>query len=488
MKVLYSKCNRERKTEFQIQTIIFENNGIKQVKKKPLTKEAVGHIQAIRNNCDLLQQSYSNIRILNGHLENGELIYPYVRGKSLDGILLDLIQRNQKEEFLFRIKQFNDLLNHLQYGRKENFIANESFLEVFGVELQLDDVICLNPANIDLIFDNLFEDAEGNKIILDCEWVFPFRIPVKYILFRSIYAFWVKHQHYIAQLFSFNELCIESGISESLIQPFTEMEENYFQKYVHGEYNGLRAYQKDIYSLDDMKKNYHNQEALQRFNIRTYSENQNESIPTYCSIHEMEYSLDISHVTSVITIKPVDIDAVVEIKYISLDNEKVKLDSTSTQSQIRFENLIILNQTETTLSFVADQETKIEINKLNDINQLNFVMKVTPINAEFFESYKITKTKNKEFEEQYNELQKLRAETLLELNNVQNKLTEAVEALSYHSNEVKLLTDLNDEKLKLLEENEISIQSLENSLKEIYSSKSWKLTKPLRSLMKIIRR
>ena len=52
---------------------------------------------------------------------------------------------------------------------------------------------CGKEMNIDMSFDNIITDQTDNKYkIIDYEWVFPFPIPVKFVIYRAVVCFLYK--------------------------------------------------------------------------------------------------------------------------------------------------------------------------------------------------------------------------------------------------------------------------------------------------------
>ncbi|WP_438348912.1 hypothetical protein ACP8HI_25565 [Paenibacillus sp. FA6] len=252
-KVIYSKYNRERKTQFQIATIHYQNDYETKVKKIPLTTEAFNHIKAIHENSLLLKDVYQNIEVLTGEIIDGCLVYDFIQGTSWDQRLLTEVLSGNLVGFIKLLESFNDILTGLQPTGREDFISSDEFNTIFGQSLSLKDQQCVHPANIDFIFDNVFFTEGGTNVLLDCEWVFPFKIPIKYILFRSIYAFWVKYNVYIEPLISFDDILIKFEIDLELKDIFLTMEEEHFQLYVNGDWykaGFFGRYVKEVHSLN----------------------------------------------------------------------------------------------------------------------------------------------------------------------------------------------------------------------------------------------
>jgi hypothetical protein len=268
-RMIYSKYNRERRTEYQIATIHYQNNSQKKVKKSPLSAKAFEHIKTIYENSIMLNKTYNNIDVLSGEIINGSLVYEYVDGSSWDEQLFAEVMRGNLSGFFKLLDSFYDILVGLMPSEPEDFESSEEFNRIFGKKIFLKSELCIQPANIDFIFDNVYSSIQGGNILLDCEWVFPFKIPLKYILFRSVYAFWVKYSFYFKTLISFEEILYRYDIDEGMKEIFLEMEEKYFQIYVNGEwYNQgfFGKYLKKTYDLTEITSHL----EKKMFNMKLY--------------------------------------------------------------------------------------------------------------------------------------------------------------------------------------------------------------------------
>ena len=63
MKILYVKNNSERAKEFQLKTIIYEEDGKKYVKKESLPAEATPHLKRMKESYEKLSKSTLNPNI-----------------------------------------------------------------------------------------------------------------------------------------------------------------------------------------------------------------------------------------------------------------------------------------------------------------------------------------------------------------------------------------------------------------------------------------
>ena len=115
--------------------------------------------------------------------------------------------------------------------------------------------IDVKEMNIDMSFDNIIKDQTDSKYkIIDYEWVFSFPIPVKFVIYRAVSAFYTRNGSAMKDIMTINEIYDCFDITEEEIVIFENMNEA-FNQYVYGGKNGynasLIAYKKEVY---DVKK------------------------------------------------------------------------------------------------------------------------------------------------------------------------------------------------------------------------------------------
>ena len=195
-RVLYAKINSERAPQFQIGTRIIENkNGERKVEKYPLTAESGRHITNIKENSSI---AYGNINYLKDETENQELcIYPYLNEKNMNSIICEALDNNDIGYVEHVLKEmYAEIFSKTQ---KSNSYYSEQFIEFFGSAKTNKMFECVNPANIDLILDNIYK-INDHYVIIDCEWVFPILVPTEFIIWRAINELYNKHPEYYSIL------------------------------------------------------------------------------------------------------------------------------------------------------------------------------------------------------------------------------------------------------------------------------------------------
>jgi hypothetical protein len=102
-----------------------------------------------------------------------------------------------------------------------------------GGMLALANVPCIEVANIDLTFDNIMMDNQGQYTVIDYEWVFD-KIPLDFIIYRSITNFANRYQEYFNGKVSLDLVFTRIGLTPDQ-QFFYQQMEQHFQFYVYGQ-------------------------------------------------------------------------------------------------------------------------------------------------------------------------------------------------------------------------------------------------------------
>ncbi|MBO4696075.1 MAG: methyltransferase domain-containing protein [Lachnospiraceae bacterium] len=235
--VIYAKMSTERKPEYRQSTIICKNAGAYSVRKVPASKEACGHLFK-------MTESYRDIsaRIPEGCAvslapcklsEDGSVEFEYLKSGTLND---RLSKADSAESFLTLLKQFYEALKKA-YGTMP-FEKSEGFTELFGEQELPEGFRALCVTDLDLNYDNVFIGEDGTYRITDYEWVFPFAVPLPFLIYRALLvnprmaAFGEEDRNRI-----FNEF----GIGAELRDLFFAMELR-FQEYVSGKNNKLEEF------------------------------------------------------------------------------------------------------------------------------------------------------------------------------------------------------------------------------------------------------
>ena len=239
--VLYAKMNSDRDPKFQISTSIVRENGRISVYKSPMCELAKPHIKSLHQHANKVINSIcSNV----SSEETGRgLRYEFLQLDTVAAEVNRLIEKAETEEIKKLLAHVFEMIL-FQSAEKADY-RTEEFRSIFGAAEIQRDVLCVNPANIDLILDNIFHD-NGHYRIIDCEWVFDFFVPVIYIIWRVLNELYFKN-HKLEALIPRIELERAYDIDPRHAAVFLEWNRNFTLDYVKA--NQLEHYAKEKIQL-----------------------------------------------------------------------------------------------------------------------------------------------------------------------------------------------------------------------------------------------
>lgn len=185
---IYVKLSTDRKPDFAIYTSINENNsGEKSVYKFAATPSAKKHIENIFANSKIQQGLIKNLEGI--QIENG-IKFNYIKSNNLDKEVYELIKNNNID---VAFSKLDDIVSSIRKDEKQiSDYMTDAFIKVFGTAKNTEHYNVVSNANIDYILDNLYDNGK-EYLAIDCEWVFNFDIPSKFIIWRMLNEFISKH-------------------------------------------------------------------------------------------------------------------------------------------------------------------------------------------------------------------------------------------------------------------------------------------------------
>ncbi len=245
--ILYAKLNNDRADAFRIATTIERRGEETVVVKRPLTEEAAGHLRNMAR-CGGLTPD-PTFRNLEGELlKDGSICYPFLRSKTLDSLLEEMMEKGETGRIVSTLHKVFD-----QYGKNTRALSDyhtPEFEERFGKASLEEDLVCVRPANIDLICDNIFMEEEGCRVI-DCEWVFDMPIPMAFIIWRSLNELYTKHP-VLGKLIPRQRLMLEFDIDDKMSGVFWQWATYFAKEYVGSSRLEQHTRFMEFLSLDDV--------------------------------------------------------------------------------------------------------------------------------------------------------------------------------------------------------------------------------------------
>lgn len=253
MRKIYSKLTRDRVRKFQIETYIAVEDGNKYVAKRALNTDAVNHIEKMHR----FYEEHKDTGLYCGSSlsKTGTIRFDFLEGKSLCKEMLGALSDKDEASFVTYLSTYKEILKNCQGKMEEVNSAKESaeeFKEVFGEWSFKNPMLCAKNLDIDLTFDNIIhaEDTGSYKVI-DYEWFFPFAVPVKYVIYRAVFAFHFKYASMMQDVIDLHQIYELFEISDEEIKLFEEMNAH-FDAYAYGTYGMHQVYdkyKKEVYNV-----------------------------------------------------------------------------------------------------------------------------------------------------------------------------------------------------------------------------------------------
>ena len=233
--ITYAKLNRDRDREFAIATVIERVSGELQVTKSALTEQAKDHLRRMHES-EVRCAGAGRMKLLAGSCREDGIRYPYLTGSSLGYEANLAIHEHRPERVRELVRLVYDFCMADRVDEMEK--SSRDFRKVFGDAVLAKTCVCVRPANIDLILDNIFRDGEGLSVI-DGEWVFDFPVPAAFIIWRTINEIYTNAPWFEEQLAK-SDFLAEYGIDETAAEIFWKWATHFEKEYVKA--NGLAAY------------------------------------------------------------------------------------------------------------------------------------------------------------------------------------------------------------------------------------------------------
>lgn len=273
-RVIYAKMNADRDKHFRIQTILREKNGRKEAVKCALCPEAEPHLLRMhRKEREMKDGLFSadgkdlTVTYLKSEKTDEGLVYPLLEGESFgkkaaraagagdaekvreyfDALWALILSRNEGEGKA-ACSENASLADTKAAGEDPARTGEEklTFRRVFGPEKMKKKSVCVCPANIDLILDNLVED-KGAVCILDGEWIFDFPVPAGFIQWRAVNEFYAVNGEF-GRILKKEQLLSRYGIDRADSDLFRAWAQYFEKNYVGA--NSLAAYSKPVKTAD----------------------------------------------------------------------------------------------------------------------------------------------------------------------------------------------------------------------------------------------
>lgn len=235
---IFAKYNTSRRPEYRVVTSIKEEKGERYVRKTACDRLGYAHLSQLPQKQKEWSESQQSFICNVGEFKNG-----FYQERFLDGLRLDekiLKNSHSPQDIIDALKQIvNDYFAPKQCELTD-FAVTEDFEKIFG-QVSFTDEKSLRVTNIDLTLTNLI--CKDNDIYaIDCEWIFDFPIPYKYVIWRMIRYFYFQYRNRMKKYISIGNYLKEFGLTHEEQSEFYKMEgalDGYIAR--KKEYNEVRA-------------------------------------------------------------------------------------------------------------------------------------------------------------------------------------------------------------------------------------------------------
>ena len=197
--------------------------------------------------------AHGGARLLRGELmEDGSCVYPFLTGKSLEEMItpdaasIRMACRRLMDQILQSAVQegFRDTVRE---GSRDAVRDEAEFTRLFGTarldrgeslptgrgkepEAGLHLYPLVSPANIDLIFDNIFPGPDGD-VVIDGEWITDTPVPAAFLLWRAVNELYASRRE-LERVLPQEKLLKEYGIGAPQRQVFWKWAAHFEKEYV----------------------------------------------------------------------------------------------------------------------------------------------------------------------------------------------------------------------------------------------------------------
>ncbi len=222
---VFVKYSNERGSDFRIATEVYKDKVI----KRSIHNDSRTHILSLPKIEEGLKSLYEGNLLLNHcTLDASEeaVDLEFVQGHTLSNDLEHAFLQKDEAGILELAELF--VKRGFPQGKLGDYVYTPQMQKVFGVAQNVDfgKASCLPMTDVDMIFDNLIV-SDNDWILLDYEWTFDFPLPYRFVLYRSLFYFYLEHPAFreIKDLYSY------FSFTEEELQRYVEMEKG-FQRYI----------------------------------------------------------------------------------------------------------------------------------------------------------------------------------------------------------------------------------------------------------------
>lgn len=245
----YTKFSTDRKKQYGIKTCIISDGNEKWVEKSATDDSANSHIYHMWQNT-----KQTNLHLLSAKLKGESTVcYKFLQGENYESVMLKALNKRDTEQLFTFLHEYYTLLTE---NAQVMPYYSEVFKNVFGENKRESEALCVQPANIDLIFDNIYflDDTHkmSNICIIDGEWIFDCAVPVDFIFWRALNEFYGKHPM-MEGVIPFKMICQKYELNETKCNKFQQWNQYFTLDYVGAGQTNQNQKKTDLLSLNEIR-------------------------------------------------------------------------------------------------------------------------------------------------------------------------------------------------------------------------------------------
>lgn len=247
----YTKFSTDRKKQYCIQTCIMSDENEKWVEKSAANESASSHIYHMWQNTN-----QTKLQLLPAELRDKSTIrYDFLQGENYEEIMLKALNKRDTDCLLRLVHEFYQFLTT---NAQMVSYHSKMFEKVFGENKSESEELCVQPANIDLIFDNIYflDDTHDMEhiCVIDGEWIFDCAVPVDFIFWRALNEFYGKHPA-MERVIPLKRICQKYELTEENCDRFQCWNRYFTLEYVGAGQTNRHQKKTDLLSLDAIRWN-----------------------------------------------------------------------------------------------------------------------------------------------------------------------------------------------------------------------------------------
>ena len=215
MRVIFTKTNIRYIPEYCLITrIVQDETGVKKVLKTPFDNRALQHMQNLVTASQELPDIFSSMTICPCYLGDNEVSFDFIGGNTY----LSLLKEETLKPAASYIATWKHFMSLLEPVDTVAFRETESTSKLFGDMSDFVGAASYSKCAVDLTPSNVLVSNKDKPILIDYEWWLDQPVPIELIRYHAIYTTWQFHPEIRHKQVTLETLLDECGFSEAVLK------------------------------------------------------------------------------------------------------------------------------------------------------------------------------------------------------------------------------------------------------------------------------